>query len=150
MILDQLSNAAQYTALHPLFAEGFRFINDLPTGTAPGRYELGSGAYALVQEYETKTAEGVQFEAHRKFIDIQYIFFGEELCYYAPISQMMEEEYQPEKDYVGLEGSGFALPLKTGEFVIFFPRDAHLPSRVTAAGPKPVRKVVVKIPISFA
>ncbi len=147
MIFDQLSNAAQYTALHPLFAEGFRFINDLPAGTAPGRYELGGGAYALVQEYQTQTAEGARYEAHRKFIDIQYIFSGEEVCYYAPISQMIADEYQPEKDYLGLEGDGFALPLKAGEFAIFFPRDAHLPSRMTSAGPKPVRKVVVKIPV---
>ena len=127
MIIDQLSNAAQYTPLHPLFAEGFRYINELPTGAAPGRYELGGGAYALVQEYKTKSAEGAKFEAHRKFIDIQYIFFGEECCYYAPISQMKAGEYQPDKDYVDLEGRGFGIPLKAGEFAIFFPRDAHLP-----------------------
>jgi YhcH/YjgK/YiaL family protein len=147
MIFDQISNAAQYTALHPLFAEGFRFINELPAGAAPGRYEMSSGAYALVQEYDTKPVEGAKYEAHRKFIDIQFIFSGEELCYYAPLSQMVADEYQPEKDYVGLTGEGFALPLKAGEFAIFYPRDAHLPSRMTHAGPRPVRKVVVKIPV---
>jgi YhcH/YjgK/YiaL family protein len=147
MIFDQLSNAAQYTALHPLFAEGFRFINDLPSGAAPGRYELSGGAYALVQEYETKPVEGAKYEAHRKFIDIQYLFSGEELCFYAPLSQMTAEPYLPEKDYVGLTGEGFALPLKAGEFAIFYPRDAHLPSRMTGAGPRPVKKVVVKIPV---
>ncbi len=147
MILDLFTNASTYAALHPLFAEGFRYIAEQAATAAAGRYELANGAYVMVQEYDTKPVEGAKFEAHRKFIDIQYIYSGEEVCYYAPLSQLKAEPYQPEKDYVGLEGSGFAMPLRAGEFAIFFPQDAHLPSRMTAAGPQPVRKIVVKIPV---
>lgn len=147
MILDVLANAAVYYPLHPLFAEGFRFIHEQGQSAPAGRYELAGGAYVLVQEYDTKPAEGAKFEAHRRFIDIQYVVSGAELAYYANLDQMKADAYLPEKDYVGLEGSGSALQLGAGDFAIFYPQDAHLPSRVTAAGPQPVRKVVVKIPV---
>ena len=147
MILDQLANAAVYDALHPLFAEGFRFITG-PGQTLPaGRYELAGGAYALVQEYDTKPLEGAKFEAHRRFIDIQYVVQGTEVAYYAGLDRLQAGTYLPEKDMIDLEGSGSALQLSAGEFAIFYPQDGHLPSRVTAEGPKPVRKVVVKIPV---
>jgi biofilm protein TabA len=147
MILDAIVNAAGYSALHPLFVEGFRFITGPGQAAPAGRYELAGGAYALVQEYDTKPAEGALFEAHRRFIDIQYVASGAEVIYYANLGRLKAGDYLPEKDYVGLEGSGSALRLSAGEFAIFYPQDAHLPSRVTTEGPKPVRKVVVKIPV---
>lgn len=148
MILDKLCNASLYTALHPLFAEGFRFISEQAATAAVGRYELSGGAYALVQEYETKALEGAKFEAHRRFIDIQYIAGGDEIIYYANLADLQPGDYLPEKDYLGLEGAGMPLAVKAGDFAIFYPPDAHLPSRSTPAGPRPVRKVVVKIPVS--
>jgi len=147
MILDQISNAALYSPLHPLFAEGFRFIAEQGQAAPAGRYELAGGAYALVQEYDTKLAEGVPFEAHRRFIDIQYIAGGAEVIYYANLAQLEAGDYVPEKDYLGLAGSGSALQVSAGDFAIFYPQDAHLPARMTAEGPKPVRKIVVKIPV---
>ena len=149
MILDKLSNSSSYNALHPLFAAGFRFILEQGRSAASGRYELGDGAYALVQEYETMPVAGTPFEAHRRYIDIQALISGDEIIYYANSDQLRPGNYLSEKDYIGLEGSGSALAVHAGEFAIFFPQDAHLPSRVTPAGPLPVRKVVVKIPVQI-
>lgn len=147
MILDTLINAAIYTQLHPLFAEGFRFIREQAASAAVGRYELSGGAYVLVQQYDTKPLAGAQFESHRRFIDIQYIASGAEIIYYANLEALRAGDYQPEKDYLGLDGSGTPLALRAGEFAIFFPQDGHLPSRMTTSGPAPVKKVVVKIPV---
>jgi biofilm protein TabA len=147
MIFDQISNASQYTSLHPLFAEGFAFIRQRGANSPVGRYELPGGAYALVQEYEGKPLEGAKFEAHRRFIDIQYLVYGEETMYYAPLQRLAAGEYQPDKDYLPLEGIGLPLYVQAGDFLIFYPQDAHLPGRLTAAGPRPVKKVVVKIPV---
>jgi YhcH/YjgK/YiaL family protein len=148
MILDTLINAAIYTELHPLFIEGFRFIREQAASASAGRYELSGGAYVLVQQYDTKPLAGARFEAHRRFIDIQYIASGAELIYYANLEALQADDYQPEKDYQGLDGSGSALAMRAGDFAIFFPQDAHLPARMTAAGPEPVKKVVVKIPVA--
>jgi len=147
MILDRLPHASLYSALHPLFAEGFAFIAG-QAGRAPGRYPLAGGAYAMVQEYDSQPVGAEKFEAHRRFIDIQYIAGGEEIMYYAGLEQLTPGEYHADKDYIDLEGAGLALHLQTGDFVIFFPHDAHLASRCTEAGPRPVRKVVIKVPVA--
>jgi YhcH/YjgK/YiaL family protein len=147
MIFDQLSNASLYTTLHPLFAEGFTFIRQRGAEAAPGRYELPGGAYALVQEYDSKPAEGARFEAHRRFIDIQYLVSGEEILYYAPLDRLAAGEYLPDKDMQPLDGLGMPLHAQAGDFAIFYPADAHMPSRQTARGPAPVKKVIIKIPV---
>ena len=147
MILDTLSQAEMYTALHPLFEEGLRFIREQGASAAVGRCELAGGAYALVQEYQTQAPEGALFESHRRFIDIQYVASGSETVYFATIDRLKAGEYQPEKDYLPLEGSGSALVLQAGDFAVFFPQDGHLPSRVSPDGPGTVRKIVVKIPV---
>ena len=147
MILDTFSHAAVYSTLHPLFEAGFRFIRKQGTSAAVGRYELPRGAYALVQEYETQAVEGALFESHRRYIDIQYVAQGSETIYFASLDRLKAGEYQSEKDYLPLEGSGSALALQAGDFAVFFPQDGHLPSRVAPGGPGTVRKIVVKIPV---
>jgi biofilm protein TabA len=147
MILDRLPQTSLYTTMHPLFAEGFAFIAS-QAGRAPGRYPLNGGAYAMVQEYDSQPVGEEKFEAHRRFIDIQYIASGEEIMVYAGLEQLTPGEYHADKDYLDLQGEGLALHLHAGDFVIFFPHDAHLSSRCTAAGPRPVRKIVIKVPLA--
>lgn len=148
MILDVLTNAKLYKSLHPLFLEGFEWIQkNTVTATAAGRHELSGGMYALVQMYESKPLDGATFEAHQNYIDIQYIVSGEETIYYAPLERLIAEEYQPEKDYQPLSGAGTALEMKAGDFAIFFPGDAHLPGRTSATGSAGVKKMVVKVPV---
>jgi YhcH/YjgK/YiaL family protein len=144
MILDRLPHASLYSTLHPLFAEGFAFIAG-QAGRAPGRYALAGGAYAMLQEYDSQPVGAEKFEAHRRFIDIQYIASGEEIIYYAGLEQLTPGEYHADKD---LQGGGLSLHLRAGDFVIFFPHDAHLASRCTEVGPRPVRKVVIKVPVA--
>jgi len=147
MILDTLNNASQYDALHLHFEEGFRFIQEQAATLPAGRYELSGGAYVLVQEYETQPAQGISFEAHRRYIDIQYVAQGHETIYYANLERLEAGEYQLERDFLPLEGKGSPLYLQAGDFAIFYPQDAHLPSRVTPEGSSLVKKVVVKIPV---
>ena len=151
MILDRLTHHELYHPINPLFAEGFAFIAsqaERARGYAPGRYPLPGGAYAMVQEFESQPIGEEKFEAHRRFIDIQYVASGEEIMYYAEAGQLTPGEYHPDRDYMDLEGSGLALHVHAGEFVIFFPQDAHLSSRCTEAGPLPVRKIVIKVPVA--
>ena len=41
-----------------------------------GRYDISDGIYANICSYETKTRGNTMFEAHRKYIDIQYMLYG--------------------------------------------------------------------------
>src|SRR2546423_457006 len=55
----------------------------------PGRYDLdGERVYALVQQYTTKPVEQSQFEAHRRYIDVQYVHAGRETILWAPIATL--------------------------------------------------------------
>lgn len=146
MILDRLNNHSLYDAVHRLFPAAFHFIETCDPAPEPGRYELSDGMYAMVQAYQTRPVEDALYEAHRNFIDIQYIVEGSEQIYYAQVSDLQAEEFQPEKDYLPLKGSGQPLLIQSGEFAVFFPQDAHLPSRMIDK-PAPVKKIVVKVPV---
>ena len=123
--------------------------NDL-TGLELKRYDIdGDNLYAPVSEYLTKNEEAARYEAHQKYIDIQYVVSGKELIGVAPVSQKKDvlEAYDPTKDIEFLTVTGgenlLALP---DRFFIFFPEDAHRPGLKDGAN-SPVRKVVVKVKI---
>lgn len=146
MILDRLNNHYSYDAIHRLFPAAFRFIETVDPAIEPGRYELSGEMYALVQSYQTQPVAGALFEAHRDFIDIQYIMEGIERIDYAPVTDLEAGEYQSGKDYLPLKGKGQSFLLDSGKFGIFLPQDAHLPSRMVEK-PEPVKKIVVKVPV---
>jgi YhcH/YjgK/YiaL family protein len=117
---------------------------------ADGRYEIdGEQVFALVQSYETlPNDENAKYEAHRKYIDVQYIVDGLEGMGWAPLEQMaVTKAYAEEKDIVlGTCQQAVATLAKVaaGQAAVFFPQDAHAP-KLAVDGPCPVKKIVVKI-----
>jgi biofilm protein TabA len=114
------------------------------------RYDIdGDNLYAPVSEYQTKNEEDARYEAHRKYIDIQYVVRGKELIGVAPMSEKKDvlEPYDASKDIEFLtvtDGENhLALP---DRFFIFFPEDAHRPGLKDEEN-SPVRKVVVKVKV---
>lgn len=107
----------------------------------------GDRLYATVSEYLTKDEADARYEAHRKYIDIQYVVSGKELIGISPLSQKEEvlEPYNDEKDIEFLKVTGgknhIAMP---DRFFILFPEDAHRPG-IKDEKNSPVRKVVVKV-----
>lgn len=147
MILDQLGNASFYVNLHPRIGRALEVLSDRAfLGKAPGRYELeGEKLFAMIQEYPTKPVELGRWEAHRKYIDVQFVAAGVELIGYAPLSTLeVVEPYDGEKDVMFLKGSGSFLRVDAGMFAIFYPQDAHMPT-LAVEGSGPVRKIVVKV-----
>ena len=78
MILATFADHAKLTALHPLFAQGFDFIEEaLKHPPVPGKYDLmGDKLFVRMQEYATNPLEASLWEAHRKYIDIQFMLSG--------------------------------------------------------------------------
>lgn len=116
----------------------------------PARTEIdGKTIYALVQEYETLTGGGlVKCEAHRGYIDIQYIVSGEEMMGWAPLDNLQNPTaYNPEKDVLFGEVSTAELTpvqVRAGHAAIFYPEDAHAP-KLAVGKPCAVRKIVIKV-----
>jgi len=145
MILDRLENSKKYEALHPKFAQAFECLRKFSADIAPGRYELdGDRLYVNVMDIQNHSRETSKLEAHKKYIDIQYIFSGDEEMGWKDVSlcSSVSTAYDDNADYAlytDLPDSWFAVP--DGAFVIFFPEDAHAPS----IGSGMVRKAVVKV-----
>lgn len=113
-----------------------------------GRIELSSeGVYTTVTDYMTKSE--ADFEAHRKYIDIQYVASGSEYIYITPMEGVKEytQPYDEQKDICFFSASKYieclALP---DNLVVLFPCDGHKPC-MKVAERAPVRKIVVKIPV---
>jgi len=147
MVIDTLDQAFRYEALHPHFKRAFDFLRERDVMSIPeGRMELdGDRLFALTQVYVTKPVSEGRLEAHRKYIDIQYIVSGEEDMGYAPLSgQTLYEPFNEEKDMGLYRGEASFTKMTAGMIAIFFPHDAHLPSRFRAH-PVTVRKIVLKV-----
>ena len=148
MIIDRINNAHLYYSVHPRFKQAFEYIQQIDVNTiADGRHEIdGDSMYALVQSYNTKLKEQGFWEAHRRYIDLQYVVQGAEGMGYANINHLQQGEYDAKKDFLPLFGEGDLVTLKSGCFVLLLPEDAHMPGMAVGES-APVKKIVIKIAV---
>ena len=146
MIFDNLSHCDTYKALSSNFRKAFEFLQSTDFSSLPiSRLSVdGEKVYATIQEPELADWNDRAWEAHWKYADIQMILDGEEIIGYAPVETLtINNEYNPEIDCAFYTGDGNKAILKQGQFMVFFPQDAHKPC-VRSGGHKS-RKVVVKV-----
>jgi YhcH/YjgK/YiaL family protein len=148
MIIDRLEKASLYKGIHKGLAAAFDYLQKTDLGKVePGTHEIeGRKVYVMVQQYETKPMEKGRWEAHRKYIDVQYVHQGVERFGYANVLELKSGNYDEAKDFLSLEGEGkgdFFL-VRQGTFVILFPQDGHMPGMAVST-PQPVKKFVVKV-----
>lgn len=146
MIYDTLDHLDRYEGIHPGVMQGLRFLAETDFSKVDwSRKELdGEKLFAFIQEYETKPVNDTP-EAHRKYIDIQYLVEGEELVGVGPLETMTEEvEAKPENDIWFYHGPTSQLPIGNRRFLVLFPEDVHAPC-IIAGAPSTVRKCVVKV-----
>ena len=148
MIFDTIAQASLYKPLSPRIASALSFIEGVePAAFKTGQVEIEDrDIFAIFQELITEPVEGRQYEAHREYIDIQYLLAGEEVIRVTNLASLSEAvPYDKERDITFYHAApGNDLLLREGDFVILFPQDAHLP-KIPPAGPAEVRKVVVKV-----
>jgi YhcH/YjgK/YiaL family protein len=71
--------------------------NDLRT-LPNGRYELPNGDFVNICEFETKENDGI-FEAHKKYVDIHYTIFGQEILCFSDKIKEITKAYDEKDDY---------------------------------------------------
>lgn len=149
MIFDSLQNISIYRAVSRNMAAAVDFLLqpanlDLPAG----RHAIdGDRVFALVQQYTTKPLADGFWEAHQRYIDVQFVLSGEEAMQFAPIALMSQKEpYNAEKDFSVFTGAGQQLIVCDRQFAIFFPHDVHMPQLAVTA-PSPVHKIVLKVAV---
>jgi YhcH/YjgK/YiaL family protein len=150
MILDRLENAALYRSLGTSIALALDYLGRTDFSQTPeGRYELdGDRVFAIVQRYRPKPAAEGRWEAHRQYLDVQYVAGGVERIGYAPLVDGLpvQRAYDSQKDVVFFDVQGDLFTVPAGGFVIFYPTDVHAPCLATEPSVAAVEvcKVVVK------
>lgn len=145
-----LGSEYKYDLTAPKFRTAFAFLKRPDLAQLPeGWVELDNGVRASVQRYETSPAEKLDFETHEKYFDVQYMVDGLEIVGVVNAEGLQPKiPYDPKDDIAFFhepEVSG-AVVLRTGDYVVLAPEDAHKP-RCAAGAPRKVNKIVVKVPV---
>jgi biofilm protein TabA len=149
MILDVIENINKYACLIDNFHKVFKFIEDNNLQEFPeGKYEIdGDNIFVLIQDYTSRNEKENKWEAHKRYIDIQYILKGTEVIGYKNARSLnLTEDFFEEKDiafYNEVE-DWTKLKLEAGEFAIFFPREGHKPC-CKSREIESIKKAVIKI-----
>lgn len=143
MVIDQLSRIEEYTFLLPHLKEVLACL-DQNKDAAPGRYEF-SGGFILIQEGTTSPLDAIDFEAHRKFLDVQILLEGAETIAWADIDDLaISTPYNEQVDRSNHSGIGCPIPIRPGMFYVCAPHDAHK-ACCHKEVPTCFRKAVVKL-----
>jgi YhcH/YjgK/YiaL family protein len=150
MILDVLSNADRYRALHPGLAAGLDYLRSGDWRTLPlGKHAVdGERLLIIIEHPQGKGRDEARLEAHQRYIDIQLCTKGQEVIGWRPLSACnnVTEPYQASRDIMFFgDTSGTWLELDGEKFLVFFPEDAHAP----LAGIGPLQKVVMKVAVEW-
>ncbi|ACE61401.1 N-acetylneuraminate anomerase [Actinobacillus pleuropneumoniae] len=154
MLLGDLSRADYAKSLPPVFARLCEKLKNLDLVNLPlGWQDLEEGVRMNVMEFETSPAEEKKSEMHRKFIDIQLLISGEEMIEYG-LSEpdlALYDEYRDEDDYQLTDKIEHKneLILQPNMFAIFLPYEPHKPGNAVGGQNKLLKKLVVKVPVSY-
>lgn len=145
MVLDSLKNYDRYCEANSLFAQGIRFVIQNGETLPEGKYMLhGEELYVMVVEKELKRLEDAKLEAHKEYIDIQIVLDGQECFAWSNTEQCTKvgKEYDPQNDIMFFDDEPQTIiKVQAGQFLIFFPEDAHAP----LIGEGKVRKAIIKV-----
>ena len=148
MIFDTLKNVDNYKGLGRVY-DALKFLSETDFSKIElGRYELdGDNIFYMVQSYDTDPDKTIS-EAHKKYIDIQYMVEGEEIIGVADISEDKElTEAKEENDVWFYDCKTEPLVLSTGKYMVLYPYDLHCPGVATNGTAMTCRKVVVKVKV---
>ena len=146
MIIDTLDEARRYFPLHPLFPRAFEVLGGagLPS-LETGKHRIeGDRLYLVIALDEGTGSERAVLEAHRKYIDIQFVIEGTDMIGWKPVRECtnVSRPYDASKDVELYGGRPLSWNSVSGSgFAVFFTGDAHAP----LGGTGRLRRAIVKV-----
>lgn len=148
MIIDLVQNMKKYNSI-PHLADIMVFIEntnvmELSEGDHPIK---GEDLYVKVLNYAPKQAEENNFETHDFYTDVQILIEGVELMQTAPLNCLNEKpECKMEGDFNFFSADMYIsdIVVRKGQFVVFFPQEAHRPGCLYQDLDIRVKKMVFK------
>ncbi len=146
MIVCPWKDIARYASVIPGLEEAVKAADALQS-YEPATIPLSGGNKILVQQGTTKPAQGQLLEAHRQYLDIQYIVKGGETVGWAPIDTLtLDGEFNDQKDKGMYGGHCDFMHIGEGYCYVVFPEDAHMPGSHLDA-PENYTKLVIKLKV---
>ena len=145
MIADSLSEASRYVVLHPLFGKALSYVADNYDTLEEGCYRLDGDRFTVnVEAVDMRSRNDSLLEAHNRYIDIQLPLSGRESYGWRDRASCCDSRgYDTERDVEFFDDAPQDyISVEPGQFVVFFPSDAHAPL-VGRAGK--IKKCVIKI-----
>ena len=103
----------------------------------------GEDLFVNIVDSQMKTPEQARLEVHDKYIDIQVPISATEVMGWLPVDELPAgTEFHEDGDYALAQCPvGTWSTVRPGEFIIFFPGDAHAPG----CGEGPIHKAIFKV-----
>jgi biofilm protein TabA len=123
---DVLEFSFQYAKCRECWDKAFTWLRDTNLAEiAPVKYKIDDDlVFASVAEGNTKNPEDTRWEAHKKYIDIQYVATGKEKIGVAPLSKAVAIEPFNEAKDIGFyeipEADCVYHTAQSGIFFVFF------------------------------
>ncbi|MCL2898968.1 YhcH/YjgK/YiaL family protein [Brenneria tiliae] len=154
MIAGNLSHLKLATLPTPLWnilsAPGMTLteLNALPEG----RYQPeGADWFYSIGSVSTAPQAARHTEFHRNYLDIQLVLAGEEIIGYGlnDVQGQAATERKPDLYILDNPSVPHKILLRSGDFVTFYPGEAHQALCAVDDIPAPVKKAVFKIPLAL-
>ncbi len=147
MILDTIENADKYYSISNGMKKAFQFLKNVDVKSLEGRTDIdGDRVYAVVIKSEGSGHAGAQLETHKRYIDIQFGVAGINEFGWKPATECVTVT----KPFDDVDDYGFFgeepdvwIPVKPGQYAVFFPDDAHTPKGGSGA----LHKILVKVAV---
>ena len=153
MVITDLDKATEQIALSEGLKKAIDFLKDKSNHKLPDdRVDVdGDKVFALVQSYDTRMElDDPNFEAHREYVDIQYVVSGKEILGWAPLDEVtMTGPYKDENDAImgkAPDDKWSPVRFEPGQVIVLYPTDAHAPG-LAVDQPMYVKKIVMKIAV---
>lgn len=163
MIYGNVHNAMleqQIAILPKALQSAVRFLKDTDLAThEPGKFDIepdGIPMVLQVLDLTTSPREALRPEIHRKNIDVQFLAAGgpERAGYYSDdgSSEVDEDLLDTPRDILFYHNNPAApegtIEMTVGTYAIYFPWDVHIPAIQAGDSPVPIRKIVLKVPVT--
>jgi len=146
MIVCSWKDIGRYADVIPGLEEVIKAVEAMDS-FEPGTIPLSGSNKILVQQGTTKPGKDQLLEAHREYLDIQYIVKGKETMGWAPLDTLKPAgEFNTEKDAGMFAGNCAFMDIAEGYCYVVFPEDAHMPAR-HLENPSQYTKLVVKLKV---
>ena len=149
--LNHLKPAALPTPLWNILSATGITLTEL-NALAEGRHQPeGADWFYNICTLSTAPQAQRHTEFHRRYLDIQLILAGEEIICYGLNDVDGQAATEPKPDLYILDNPSVPhkIHLRTGDFAIFYPGEAHRALCAVNDIPAPVKKAVFKIPATL-